>query len=95
MPRKQKARRPGALTDLQPLRILAQIALLQIAYYVSATVLIVFTALVAGSPIKLDLLFSWHSLRGDTTVGWTLGLVWMLNSLITLVTHTIFESRII
>jgi hypothetical protein len=89
MPRKQKVRRPGALTDLQPLRILTQIALLQIAYYVSAAILIVFTALVAGSPVNLDLLFSWHSLRGDTTVGWTLGLVWMLNGLFTLVIHVI------
>lgn len=83
MPRKQRVRRPGALTDLQPLRILTQIVLLQIAFYVSAAVLIIFTALVAGSPVRLDLLFSWHSLRGDTTVGWTLGLVWMLNSLFT------------
>jgi hypothetical protein len=83
MPRKQKVRRPGALTDLQPLRILTQIVLLQVAYYVSAAVLIVFTALVAGKPVRLDLLLSWRSLRGDTTVGWMLGLVWMLNSLFT------------
>ena len=41
------------------------------------------TALVAGRPVTLDLLLSWNSLRGDTTVGWTLGLVWMLNSLFT------------
>lgn len=83
MPRKQRVRRPGALTVLQPFRILTQIVLLQIAYYVSAAILIVFTALVAGSSVRLDLLLSWHSLRADTTVGWTLGLVWMLNSLFT------------
>lgn len=81
MPRKQRPRRPGALTDLQPLRILSQIVLLQVAYYVCAAILIVFTALVAGKDVNLDLLLSWHSIRSDTTVGWMLGLVWMLNSL--------------
>lgn len=81
MPRK-RLRRPGALADLQPLRIATQIVVLQVAYYVGAAVLVVFTALVAGKELNLDLLFSWRSLRGDTTVGWMLGLVWLLNSLI-------------
>ncbi len=56
--------------------------LLQTAYYVTAVVLVLFTALVAGQRFGLDLVFDWHSLRGDTTVGWMLGLVWMLNSFI-------------
>lgn len=81
MPRKNRLRRPGALADLQPLRILTQIVILQVAYYVGAAVLIVFTALVAGKQVKLDLLLSWQTLRGDNTVGWMLGLAWMLNSL--------------
>jgi hypothetical protein len=82
MPRKQRLRRPGALADLQPLRIFTQIVFLQIAYYSGAAVLIIFTALVAGKELSLDLLFKWQTLRGDTTVGWMLGLVWMLNSLV-------------
>jgi hypothetical protein len=53
---------------------------LQLAYYACAAILIVFTALVAGKEINTDLLLSWRSLRGDTAVGWTLGLVWVLNS---------------
>jgi hypothetical protein len=81
MPRRRRPPRPGALADLSPTRILSQIVILQIAYYACAAVLILFTALVFGSEINSDLLFSWHSLRGDTTVGWTLGLVWVLNSL--------------
>ena len=89
MPRKQKVRRPGALTDLQPGRILTQIALLQIAYYASAAILLVFTALVAGRPVSVGLLFSWRKLRGDTTVGWMFGFVWMLNSLVTSVGYPI------
>jgi len=81
MPRRRRPPRPGALADLSPTRILAQIVLLQLAYYACAAVLIVFTAIVAGKEVSLDLLLSWRSLRGDTTVGWTLGLVWVLNSL--------------
>jgi len=81
MPRRRRPARPGALADLSPTRILSQIVLLQLAYYGCAAVLIVFTALVAGTELSTDLVFSWQSLRGDTTVGWTLGLVWMLNSL--------------
>ena len=42
-----------------------------------ATLLILFTALAAGKPFSADLVLSWRSLRGDTTVGWTLGLCWI------------------
>jgi hypothetical protein len=82
MPRRRRPTRAGALADLKPTRILGQIVLLQLAYYACAAVLIVFTAIVAGKEVSVDLLFNWRSLRGDTTVGWTLGLVWVLNSLI-------------
>ena len=82
MPRRRRPPRPGALADVAPLRIFTQIVLLQLAYYLSAAILILFTALVAGKDVSLDLLLSWRSLRGDVTVGWMLGLVWMLNSLI-------------
>ena len=81
----QGRRRPpraGALSDLPPLKIVLKIVLLQLGYYVSATVLIVFTALVAGNNFTFDLILSWRSIRGDNTVGWTLGFVWMLNSFI-------------
>lgn len=81
-PRRRRPPRPGALADLAPLRILKQIILLQISYYATALVLIVFTALAAGKTMSLDLLLGWESLRGDVTEGWMLGLVWMLNSLI-------------
>ena len=73
----RRPRRPGALTQLSPLKILTQILLLQTAYYAGAVVLILFTVMVAGKAFSLDLVLSWQSLRGDTTVGWTLGLVWM------------------
>lgn len=82
MPRKRRPPRPGALQDLSPLRLLTQIIVLQVLYYVTAAFLLLFTALVAGQKPQLDLLLSWRTVRGDTTFGWTLGLVWMLDSLI-------------
>ena len=78
-------RRPppaGARTDLPPLGIVRKILLLQLGYYLTATALILFTALVYGRPFSFDLLLNWDAIRGDTTIGWILGLVWMLNSLL-------------
>lgn len=79
-PRRRRPPRAGALSELPPLLIIKKILLLQTAYYVCAIVLILFTALVAGTAFSADLVFNWQSLRGDTTVGWTLGFVWLLNS---------------
>lgn len=81
MARRRRPPRPGALTELPPLKILSQIVILQTIWYSVATGLILFTALVAGKRFSMDLVLSWRSLRGDTTVGWMLGLVWMMNSL--------------
>jgi hypothetical protein len=80
MPPRRRPPRPGALTELPPLKIVRKIVLLQLLYYVCATVLILFTTLVAGTVFSVDLIFGWDNLRGDTTVGWMMGLVWMLNS---------------
>ncbi|KAH3906411.1 hypothetical protein HBH56_203300 [Parastagonospora nodorum] len=93
MARRRRPPRPGALADLSPTRILTQIVLLQLAYYACAAVLIVFTAIVAGKEVSTDLLFNWRSLRGDTTVGWTLGLVWVLNSLICVIFIVLLIAR--
>jgi hypothetical protein len=93
MVRRRRPPRPGALTELPPLKILSQILLLQGIYYVVAFILILFTALVAGRPFKLKMVFGWRSLRGDTTVGWMLGLVWLLNSFIGYVLSSHFQER--
>lgn len=85
MPRRRRPPRPGALTELSPLRILTQILALQTCYYVVALLLILFTTIAAGQKPGIGLLFDWHNLRGDVTTGWTLGLCWMLDALITYV----------
>ncbi|KAJ5960575.1 uncharacterized protein N7479_007725 [Penicillium vulpinum] len=88
-------RRPpaGSRTELPPLKIVRKILLLQLAYYACATVLILFTTVVYGAPFSLDLVFGWGSLRGDTTIGWMLGLVWLLNCFVSVIFLLIFVSR--
>ncbi|KAJ5103706.1 hypothetical protein N7532_004235 [Penicillium argentinense] len=83
----------GSRTDLPPLKIVRKIIVLQIAYYACATVLILFTTVVYGTPFSLNLVFGWDYLRGDTTVGWMLGLVWMLNCFISVIFLLLFVSR--
>ena len=77
-PRRRKPPRAGALTELPPLKIVRSIVILQIIYYVAATVLILFTVVVAGQKFSINLIFDWKTVRGDNTIGWTLGLVWLL-----------------
>ncbi|KAJ5155999.1 hypothetical protein N7492_008802 [Penicillium capsulatum] len=88
-------RRPpaGSRNELPPLKIIRKILLLQVAYYVCATALILFTTLVYGAPFSIDLIFGWDSIRGDTTIGWMLGLVWMLNCVISVIFLLLFVSR--
>jgi hypothetical protein len=85
--------RAGALADLSPKRILKQIMLLQTLYYCVAFILILFTTLVAGQPFSPSLILSWKSLRGDTTVGWTLGLCWMLDAVVAVIFLLLLVNR--
>ncbi|KAF7562392.1 hypothetical protein G7046_g1727 [Stylonectria norvegica] len=79
MARRRRPPRAGALTELPPLKIAGQIATLQALYYTAALVLMLFTALVAGSGFSLGLLFGWEGVRGDTTNGWLQAFVWVLD----------------
>ncbi|KAL4945176.1 hypothetical protein BDV06DRAFT_185437 [Aspergillus oleicola] len=93
MPPRRRPPPAGARTDLPPLKIVRKILLLQTAYYVTATALILFTTLVYGKEFSLDLVLSWNALRGDTTLGWMLGLVWMLNSFLCVIFLLVLVSR--
>lgn len=79
MARRRRPPRPGALAELPPLKILSQIAALQALYYAVALVLMLFTVLVAGSAFSMELIFGWDAVRGDTTQGWLMGFVWILD----------------
>ncbi|KAI4122393.1 MAG: hypothetical protein LQ338_005840 [Usnochroma carphineum] len=78
--RRRRPPRPGHLQTLSPLRIATQILTLQLLHYLVATLLILFTALAAGKRFTLGLILDWRTLRGDTAVGWTLGLCWVLDA---------------
>ena len=79
MPRRRRPPRAGALTELPPLKILGQIAAIQALYYGCALFLMLFTTLVAGTTFSLDLVFGWNAVRGDTTQGWLMAFVWVLD----------------
>lgn len=81
-PRRRKPPRAGALTDLPPLKITRSIILLQVSYYLIATILILFTTLVAGQQFSLALVLDWRTVRGDNTVGWMLGVAWLSVSIL-------------
>ncbi|GAB7361359.1 hypothetical protein MBLNU230_g1415t1 [Neophaeotheca triangularis] len=93
MPRRRRPARPGALADLSPLRVAKQILLLQLSYYGVALVLIVFTTFVAGRDPNAGLLFDWHNVRSDVTTGWTLGLCWMLDGVLTVIPILLLIAR--
>jgi hypothetical protein len=92
-PRRRRPARPGALADLAPLRILTQILLLQVGFYSSAMVLIIFSSLTAGQHPDAGLLLDWHNLRGDITDGWMLGLCWVLTAPISAVMFMVLIAR--
>lgn len=79
MPRRRRPPRAGALTELPPLKIAAQIAVLQCLYYAGAFLMLVFATLVAGHRFGMDLVFGWDVVRGDTTQGWIVAFIWLLN----------------
>jgi protein SYS1 len=80
---RRKPPRSGALTELPPLKILRSILVLQLWYYTTFLILAVFTSLVLGQNFSPDLVLDWKSVRGDTTLGWTVGVLCVVNGFIT------------
>jgi hypothetical protein len=79
MARRRRPPRAGALTELPPLKIAGQIATLQALYYATSLILLLFTALVAGTGFSFNLVFGWEAVRGDTTHGWLMAFVLLLD----------------
>ncbi|KAL1900504.1 hypothetical protein Sste5346_002225 [Sporothrix stenoceras] len=78
MARRRRPRRSGALGELPPLKILAQISIIQAILYVALTVFMFFTERVSGRDFSFNLVFGWSGIRGDTTEGWLTAFVWIL-----------------
>ncbi|KAK1753053.1 integral membrane protein S linking to the trans Golgi network-domain-containing protein [Echria macrotheca] len=79
MARRKRPPRPGALSELPPLKLLTQLLALQTLYYLTSLTLHLFTSLVTGTPFTLSLVFSWTSLRGDTTAGYLSAFIALLS----------------
>ncbi|OAA50534.1 Integral membrane protein SYS1-related protein [Metarhizium rileyi] len=79
MARRRKPPRAGALLELRPLKIATQIATLQALYYLTAVILMLFTTLVAGMSFSVNMILGWDAVRGDTTQGWLLSLIWLFD----------------
>ncbi|RCI12952.1 hypothetical protein L249_0100 [Ophiocordyceps polyrhachis-furcata BCC 54312] len=94
MARRRRPPRAGALSRLHPTKIAWQIITLQSIFYASGFLLMLFTALVAGIPFGIHLVFGWEAVRGDTTRGWLVAFIWILDGgLFTAVSIVIFVAR--
>lgn len=79
--------RPNAAPDLlhwwSPRKIVLQIILLQLAYTITATILMAFLVLVMGDPFQLDLVFLYERYRFDVVFGWSLAFLSIITALLT------------
>lgn len=50
-------------------------------------------SLVSEHPFSLSLVFSWEPVRNDTTVGWTLVLLWLLDTFFSVLALTVVVGR--
>jgi hypothetical protein len=81
------------IDTLAPMRLLKQIVLLQVVYYIMAIVLIAFTLIVGGERFKLETVFSWEPVRLDTTWGWALSMLWLLDTFFCVLAMTYIVGR--
>jgi len=82
-PRRRRPPRAGALSEFPPLKIIRSILLLQLAYYATAILLILFTVVVFGQTFSIELVFDWNIVKRDNTLGWLVAIVWLLASFLT------------
>lgn len=78
---------------LAPRRLFVQILELQLCYYAIGLVLITFTLVVSGIPFEFDYVFSWKPVRADTTLGWVLSLIWLLDTFFSVLAMTVIVGR--
>lgn len=79
---------------LSPGHIFKQIVTLQLIYYGIGIALILFTCLMAGRPeFSLKLVFSWAPVTSKTTFGWTLFMLWLLDTVFSVIALTVVVGR--
>lgn len=76
-----------------PKRLFLQILTLQAIYYTVGLVLISFTLFILGVPWELHYTFSWEDVRADTTLGWLLAFLWLLDAVFSVLALVIVVGR--
>ncbi|KAI7858292.1 integral membrane protein S linking to the trans Golgi network-domain-containing protein [Circinella umbellata] len=71
-------------TGWDPLLIIAQIISLQSVYYIVISLLLLIALALTGAELSLDAILDDGEIRTDTVFGWTLGLVWLVNAVMTI-----------
>ena len=83
MARSNAAAQSDPLHWWNPRKLILQIVLLQLAYTLTATILITFLVLVMGAPFRIDYIFLDTSFRRDIVFGWSLAFLSILASFFT------------
>lgn len=78
---------------LAPKRLLSQILLLQVVYYAIGTVLIGFYYAISGEHFSIKIVFSWEQVQSSNTTGWSLALLWLLDTFFSVLAMTIIVGR--
>lgn len=80
--------------SLSPSKIALQIVLLQIFYYITASILFYCWAKLVGYELNVkNWLFSWEYINYNTTLGLSLSVLWLLDSLICVLFLTVIVGR--
>lgn len=74
---------PDPLHWWSPRKIVLQIVLLQLAYSVTATILMTFVVVIMGAPFRIDYIFLYNAYRMDIVFGWTLSFLSIITSILT------------
>src|SRR5271169_3191958 len=74
---------PDPLHWWSPRKIILQIILLQLAYSITATILITFIVVVMGTPFRIDYIFLYDQYRLDVVFGWSLAFLSLITAAFT------------
>lgn len=78
---------------LAPRRLFVQIVELQAVYYALGLIMISFTLVVMGLPWHARYIFSWEEIRPDTTLGWTLAMLWLMDTFLAVLALAVIVGR--
>lgn len=76
-----------------PKKLLIQIILLQVFYYLSALIIFYIVALLNGYEFSIDWIFQWQLVSFENTLGLTLFALWLFDSLTCVLFVTIIVGR--